>query len=60
MAKARKKRKKDLSHRRVFVLGAGASASCGIAVARDILQEAVIRLGRRDATKKKLVDDLLS
>jgi hypothetical protein len=60
MAKGRKKRKKDLSHRRVFILGAGASASCGIAVARDILQEAVIRLGRRDATKKKLVDDLLS
>ena len=54
MAKDKKKRKRDLSHRRVFVLGAGASASC------DILQEAVIRLGRRDATKKKLVDDLLS
>ncbi len=60
MVKSKKTRKRDLSHRRVFVIGAGASASCGIAVARDILQEAVIRLGGKDASKRKLVDGLLS
>jgi hypothetical protein len=45
--------------RRVFILGAGASASCGIAVARDILREAMQRLSKRDAKLAKKVHDLL-
>lgn len=60
MGKARQTNKRDLVHRRVFILGAGASASCGIAVAKDILREAVVRLGQRDAAKKKRIDDLVS
>jgi len=60
MVKPAKKRKQGLIRRRVYILGAGASASCGIAVAKDILAESVTRLGNRDAKSKKLVHDLLS
>jgi len=59
MAKKRKRHSADLSHRHVYVLGAGASASCGIAVAKDILGESITPLGSRDARNKKRVHDLL-
>jgi len=60
VAKTKKKHPPDLTRRRVYILGAGASASCGIAVAKDILAESVTRLGSKDDQKKKLVHDLLS
>jgi hypothetical protein len=43
----------------VFIRGAGASGSCGIAVARDILREAMQRLARRNAEQADKVHDLL-
>ncbi len=60
--KAKSKRKQPIvrrKRRRVFILGAGASASCGIAVARDILREAMQRLSKRDAKQSDKVHDLL-
>ncbi|MGA9209257.1 MAG: hypothetical protein WB347_15745 [Terriglobales bacterium] len=60
MPKSKKKRAPDLTRRRVYILGAGASASCGIAVAKDILAESITRLGSRDARNKELVHALLS
>jgi hypothetical protein len=60
MGTSRERRKPDLSRRRVYILGAGASASCGIALAKDILGESITRLCRRDARNSKSVTDLLS
>jgi hypothetical protein len=60
--KAKLKRKGTVvrkKRRRVFILGAGASASCGIAVARDILREAMQRLSKKDAKQSDKVHDLL-
>jgi hypothetical protein len=45
--------------RRVFIFGAGVSASCGIAVAKDILREAIVRLGQKDTQKAERVHKLL-
>ena len=61
-AKAKPRRKQSAVRklrRRVFILGAGASASCGIAIARDILGEAMQRLARRNAGQADKVHDLL-
>jgi hypothetical protein len=44
---------------RVFVLGAGVSASCGIPVARDILGQAVLHLGHKDGQEVKQIHRLL-
>jgi hypothetical protein len=60
MTKSKKGRTPDLRHRRVYVLGAGASASCGIALSKDILGESIVRLGGTDAGNKRLVANLLS
>lgn len=46
--------------RRVLVLGAGASASCGIAVSRDILRAAIQQLAGRTAEDAEKVHELLS
>lgn len=46
-------------HPRVIILGAGASASCGIAIARDILRESMQRLSKRDAEQTDKVHKLL-
>jgi SIR2-like domain len=45
--------------RRVFIIGAGVSASCGIAVAKDILRESLVRLDHRDSAKANTVHKLL-
>lgn len=45
--------------RRVFILGAGASASCGIPVAKDILREAIIQLTRVDRQRTNELHQLL-
>jgi hypothetical protein len=45
--------------RRVFIIGAGVSASCGIAVAKDILRESIVRLHHRDSAKSDTVHRLL-
>jgi hypothetical protein len=42
--KSKKGRVPSLTRRRVYILGAGASASCGIALAKDILSESITRL----------------
>jgi hypothetical protein len=44
---------------RVFVIGAGVSASCGIAVANQILREAVMRTEDTDSAKTDRIHDLL-
>lgn len=44
---------------RVFIIGAGVSASCGIAVASQILREAMLRLDDIDATQVDKVHRLL-
>lgn len=54
-----KDRKRNRLRGRVFVLGAGVSASCGIAVANRILHEAMIGLCHRDSSKADRVHDLL-
>jgi hypothetical protein len=46
--------------RRVFILGAGASASCGIAVARQILRKAVERLAKHNSDDADKVLALIS
>jgi hypothetical protein len=51
---------KKLSRRRVLLLGAGVSASCGIAVAKDILREAITELRDEDSVKYERVTNLLS
>ena len=58
----KKRREKKSGHRyrgRVFVIGAGVSASCGIAVANQILREAVIRMEGTDSAKTDRIHDLL-
>jgi hypothetical protein len=56
----RMSRTKSSSHRkRVFVIGAGVSASCDIPVARDILRRAILALRQRSAADAKHVHDLL-
>lgn len=53
-------RTKLSSHRkRVFVIGAGVSASCDIPIARDILRCAILALRQRSAADAKHVHDLL-
>ncbi len=47
------------SIRRVFILGAGVSASCGIAVAKDILRESILGLTTRRAKRAEAVHKLL-
>lgn len=44
---------------RVFVLGAGVSASCGIPVAKDILREALVMLGNEDKPVQRRIHKLL-
>ena len=60
MKKATKGRVPSLTRRRVYILGAGASAACGIALAKDILGESITRLAGKDASNSKHVTDLLS
>jgi hypothetical protein len=51
---------KSSSHRkRVFIIGAGVSASCDIPIARDILRSAILALRQRSAADAKRVHDLL-
>lgn len=52
--------KRKLRRRRVFILGAGVSASCGIAVAQTILREAMSILSSTDWNKVKKVHNLIS
>ena len=59
-AKSKKGRVPSRTRRRVYILGAGASASCGVALAKDILGEAIVRLRNKDASSAKHVTDLLS
>lgn len=58
-AKAKDLKQPKNPRRRVFVFGAGVSASCGIAVAKDILREAVGRLAQVDHDKAERVHRLL-
>jgi len=58
--KSKRGRIPSLTRRRVYILGAGASASCGIALAKDILGESITRLDTKDASNSKRVTDLLS
>ena len=51
--------KSPKTHRQVFIFGAGGSASCGIAVAKDILRASILRLSRKDSTKTDQVHKLL-
>jgi hypothetical protein len=57
-----KKEKAPKTHfpkRRVFIIGAGVSASCGIAVASGILRESVLQLAGRDSAKAEKIHKLL-
>jgi hypothetical protein len=45
--------------KRVFVIGAGVSASCGIPIARDILRYAILDLRRRSPSEAHRVHSLL-
>jgi hypothetical protein len=47
------------SHLNVSVLGAGASASCGIALTKDLFRESMRRLSNEEPKKARKVDDLL-
>jgi hypothetical protein len=47
------------SRRRVFILGAGVSASCGIAVARDILKYAIEDLKTKRSAEAERIHDVL-
>jgi hypothetical protein len=59
-AKLRPKKKPRKRHRgRVFIIGAGVSASCGIAVASQILRESMLRLEGIDTQQVKKVHKLL-
>src|SRR5713226_6396866 len=44
---------------RVFVLGAGVSASCGVAVAKDIFRESMLRLAKGNKPNARIVHNLL-
>jgi hypothetical protein len=50
---------RNKSERRVFIIGAGVSASCGFAVAQTLLREALTRLANHDAVSEAKVHDLL-
>jgi len=53
--------KKETRQRRVFILGAGVSASAGIAVARDILRTSIVQLAESsDSEKADRVHKLLT
>jgi len=53
--------KKEKKGRRVFILGAGVSASAGIAVARDILRTSIVQLAESsDSEKAERVHKLLA
>jgi hypothetical protein len=56
----RSKHKKESRRRRVFILGAGVSASAGIAVARDILRTSVQLAESSDSAKADRVHKLLT
>jgi hypothetical protein len=58
-SKSKKTNERKKPHRRVFIFGAGVSASSGIAVAKDILREAIGSLARRDSNKAEQVHKLL-
>jgi hypothetical protein len=45
--------------RRVYLLGAGVSAACGIPVAKDILSHSVAALGREDKATQERIHELL-
>lgn len=60
MKKPKKGKVPSLARRHVYVLGAGASAACGITLAKDILGESIIRLVGKDGSKGKHVTNLLS
>jgi len=51
--------KHSSQRRRVFVIGAGVSASCGIPIARDILRYAILDLRKRSAAEAQRVHSLL-
>jgi hypothetical protein len=53
------KKSRSRPRRRVLIFGAGVSASCGIAVAKDILREAVGHLAQRDSDRAERVHKLL-
>src|SRR5215472_2392956 len=48
-----------MSRGRVFIIGAGVSASCGIAVANQILREAVMKMESSDSAKTDRMHKLL-
>jgi hypothetical protein len=56
---AKTRETKDSSRGRVFIIGAGVSASCGIAVANQILREAVMRMESSDSVKTDRIHKLL-
>ena len=58
-SKGKEKSKPKRSRRRVLIFGAGVSASCGIAVAKDILREAVDHLAQQDSDRARQVRKLL-
>lgn len=49
-----------MASRRVYILGAGASAACGIPVAKDILRAAMLKLRSDSAEKAREVHKLLA
>jgi hypothetical protein len=51
--------RKDSARGRVFIIGAGVSAACGIAVANQILREAVMKMESRDSAKTDQIHALL-
>jgi len=54
-----KEKSRSKPRRRVLIFGAGVSASCGIAVAKDILREAVGHLAQQDSDRVERVHKLL-
>jgi hypothetical protein len=59
IGKSRKKESRNRYRGRVFIIGAGVSASCGIAVANRILREAILRMERTDSTWADRIHNLL-
>lgn len=57
--KEQKAPKTQSPKRRVFIIGAGVSASCGIAVASGILRESVLQLAGRNSAKAEKIHKLL-
>jgi hypothetical protein len=62
MASNAKRTKRIVPRRRarVFIFGAGVSASCGIPVSKDLLRESISALGREDSAKARQVHNLLT